>query len=57
MHIVSGIAAAVFGIVLAVLWLLVMLAVLMALVWIVAEAFSLLTDLARGRERSRAAGW
>ena len=57
MHIISSIVAAVFGIVLAILWLLVMLAVLMALVWIVAEAFSLLADVIRGRERSRAAGW
>jgi len=57
MSLVTGIAAAVFGIVLTILWLMVMLAALAAAIWIVAEVASLIAAAIAGAERRRAAGW
>jgi len=57
MHVLTGIAVAVFGIVLTIVWLVIMLAALMVAVSIVAELVSLIAGAAGGRERSRAAGW
>jgi hypothetical protein len=57
MHVLTGIAVAVFGIVLTILWLIIMLAALMVVIWLVAEAVSLVAGTSGGSERSRVAGW
>ena len=57
MHLLTGIAVAVFGIVLTILWLIIMLAALMVVIWLVAEAVSLVAGASGGSERSRVAGW